>query len=373
MEQLKELYYDPATGFGGVNKIYKRAKALGLNLSKAEVAKFIKSQETEQVFARRKVKHHFPLVAYAPFARIQIDLADVSQLSHWNKGIKFLFCALDVFTRKAFVVPMKSKSDREVLTTFTGIVDQIKELRGFPPVELDSDQESSFRSRAFKAYCAENLIFRKFLPLDDYKGTAVVERFIRTIRELINRYLVAYSTKSYLDVLDKLVENYNTRVNQGIRTAPDQAMIDPTYEQKYWGLAQKQIKKASAAAEQGDYAGVQVGEKVRVLLRKQLFDKGTAQKWSTTTHLVESRKDGLYFVSGRVGGYKGYELQRVGDVGRLPQEEEVVGILENEAKQVKAGKRMDRAMRKEGVDPVVLSPRTSRVKKPRDFGPVILQ
>jgi hypothetical protein len=374
MDELAKLYYDPKTGFSGSDALYKRAKAHGLKLSKAEVVAFLKKQEVAQTFARRKVKHHYPLISYSPFSRVQIDLMDISQLAHWNGGVKFLFCAIDSFTRYGFALPLKSKNDSEVLQAFNQIVHEITQIRGFPMIQLDSDQEPSFRSRAFEAYCEDNRIHQHFLALHDYKGTAFVDRFIRTLRELMNRYMVAHSTKRYVDVLDELVANYNTRVNQGIRATPEQAKTNPAFGTKYWELAQKKIKKASSAAEQGDYTGLQVGEKVRVLLRKQLFDKGTVQKWSTTTHVVERTADGQYFVSGRVGGYKVYELQRVGEeVEKLPRDEEVVGVLENEAKQVKTGKQMDRAMRKEGIDPVVLEPRTSRVKKPRDFGPVILQ
>jgi hypothetical protein len=69
---------------------------------------------------------------------------------------------------------------------------------------------------------------------------------------------------------------------------------------------------------------------------------------------------GLYYVSDRVSGYKVYELQRVGeDVSRLermPRDGEASQQavareeLEAEEARVEAGRRMERAMRKEGIE-----------------------
>ena len=69
-----------------------------------------------------------------------------------------------------------------------------------------------------------------------------------------------------------------------------------------------------------------------------------------------------------------YELQRVGEgVERLSVDEKAVAELEEEVRVVKAHRKMEREMRKEGIDIAVLGPREARVKRPRDFGPVILQ
>jgi hypothetical protein len=372
-DKLRELYYDPSTGFSGADKLYKRVKELGLPFTKSDIKKFLEDQEVDQVFAKRKVKHYYPLVAYKPFSRIQIDLADVSQLAHWNQRVKFLFCGIDVYSRWAWVIPLKSKSEMEVFNAFKLIVEDIEKRTGFPPSQVDSDMEASFLSRRFKAYCKDKLISQKLLPLEDYKGTAVVDRLIRSLRELINRYLTANTTKTYIDVLPLLVENYDSRVNQGIKTAPIEAVSDPDYDEKYWRIIKNKVSKAKASATKAGYSDFKIGDKVRGLLRKKVFEKGTSQKWSSSIHKVEEMRDGLYFVNGRVSGYKPYELQKVGEVETLPKDEAVATALEEEEKQVVADRRLTRAMNKEGVEAKPSAPRQARVKRPRDFGPVILQ
>jgi hypothetical protein len=96
-EQLRSLWYAPSTGLASATALYRRAREAGLKVTRAQVGDFVRKQETAQVFVRRKVKHHFPLVAYRPLDRIQLDLTDVSPLSRWNGGVKFLMLAIDVY------------------------------------------------------------------------------------------------------------------------------------------------------------------------------------------------------------------------------------------------------------------------------------
>ena len=38
-----------------------------------------------------------------------VDLADMQSLSKFNKGIKYLLCAIDLFSKYAWVIPIKDK------------------------------------------------------------------------------------------------------------------------------------------------------------------------------------------------------------------------------------------------------------------------
>ena len=38
-----------------------------------------------------------------------VDLADMQSLSRKNKGIKYLLCAIDLYSKYAFVIPLKDK------------------------------------------------------------------------------------------------------------------------------------------------------------------------------------------------------------------------------------------------------------------------
>ena len=57
----------------------------------------------------------------------EVDLADMQSLSKKNKGIKYLLCALDLFSKYAFVVPLKDKKGISIVNAFNNIIEnQIK-------------------------------------------------------------------------------------------------------------------------------------------------------------------------------------------------------------------------------------------------------
>ena len=53
-----------------------------------------------------------------------VDLADMQSLSKKNKGIKYLLCAIDLFSKYAFVVPLKDKKGVSIVNAFNKIIKQ---------------------------------------------------------------------------------------------------------------------------------------------------------------------------------------------------------------------------------------------------------
>ena len=47
-----------------------------------------------------------------------VDLADMQLLSKYNKGIRFLLCVIDIFSKYAWVVPLKDKKVKVLLKHF---------------------------------------------------------------------------------------------------------------------------------------------------------------------------------------------------------------------------------------------------------------
>ena len=52
------------------------------------------------------------------------DLADMQLLSKYNKGITFLLCVIDIFSKYAWVVPMKDKNGISIVKAFQSILKQ---------------------------------------------------------------------------------------------------------------------------------------------------------------------------------------------------------------------------------------------------------
>ena len=53
-----------------------------------------------------------------------VDLADMQSLNKQNKGIKYLLCAIDLFSKYAFVVPLKDKKGTSITNAFNKIIKQ---------------------------------------------------------------------------------------------------------------------------------------------------------------------------------------------------------------------------------------------------------
>ena len=52
------------------------------------------------------------------------DLADIQPLSRKNKGIKYLLCAIDLYSKYEFVIPLKNKKVISIVNAFDKIVKQ---------------------------------------------------------------------------------------------------------------------------------------------------------------------------------------------------------------------------------------------------------
>ena len=53
-----------------------------------------------------------------------VDLADMQLLSKYNKGIKYLLCAIDIFSKYAWVVPLKDERGISIVNAFQKIISE---------------------------------------------------------------------------------------------------------------------------------------------------------------------------------------------------------------------------------------------------------
>ena len=56
-----------------------------------------------------------------------VDLADMQSLSKKNKSIKYLLCAIDLFSKYEFVVPLKDKKVISIVDAFNKIINNLEE------------------------------------------------------------------------------------------------------------------------------------------------------------------------------------------------------------------------------------------------------
>ena len=51
-----------------------------------------------------------------------VDLADMQLISKYNKGIRYLLCVIDLFSKYAWAVPLKDKKGVSIVNAFQNIL-----------------------------------------------------------------------------------------------------------------------------------------------------------------------------------------------------------------------------------------------------------
>ena len=106
-------------------------------------------------------------------------------LSKKNKGIKYLLCAIDLFSKYAFVVPLKDKKGISIANAFNKIIKQ----SGRNSNKIWVDQGSEFYNNVFKKWLSDNDII---MHSTYNEGKSVVaERFIRTLKNKLYKHMMA--------------------------------------------------------------------------------------------------------------------------------------------------------------------------------------
>ena len=58
-----------------------------------------------------------------------VDLADMQLISKYNRGIRYLLRAINLFSKYAFVVPLKDKKGVTMTNAFQNILDSSKKIQ----------------------------------------------------------------------------------------------------------------------------------------------------------------------------------------------------------------------------------------------------
>ena len=134
----------------------------------------------------------------------------MQSLSRKNKGIKYLLGAIDLFSKYAFVVPLKDKKGISIVNAFDKIIKQSNRK----PNKIWVDQGGD----GFKKWLSDNDIIMYFTYNEG--KSVVAERFIRTLKNKLYKHMTAIGKNVYYDVLDDIVNEYNNTKHNTIKMKP---------------------------------------------------------------------------------------------------------------------------------------------------------
>ena len=215
-----------------------------------------------------------------------MDLADVSNLEKYNDGIKFLPVVIDLFSRYLWVQPLKGKTHQDILKGLQDILRQ-----GRKPESARSDKGSEFVNRWVNKFM-KGLDINHFTNQNETKAN-YAERVIRSLKNLMYRYMFHNQTHRYINVLQDLVSNYNSRPHRslGNRTPksvqPNEALLWKSMYIDSLKPKQKKKQKATRLPQQFRY---KVGDLVRISYQRHPFEQDYQEKWTEEVFVINSRQ-----------------------------------------------------------------------------------
>ena len=200
-----------------------------------------------------------------------VNLADMQLLSKYNKGTRFLLCVIDIFSKYVWVVPLKDKKGISIVKAFQIILKQSNKK----PNKTWVDKGSEFYNAYFKKWLLDNNIV--MYSTHNEGKSVVAERFIRTLKSKIYKYMTSISKNVYIDKLDDIVDEYNNTYHTTIKMKPIDVK-DNTYIN-----ADKEINNKDPKFKVGDH--------VRISKYKNIFAKEYRPNWSEEVFVIKNVKN----------------------------------------------------------------------------------
>ena len=193
------------------------------------------------------------------------DLVDMVKYLKVNRGYKYIFTNIDIFSKYVWAFPIKSKKISYIKPCFEKIFKQRK------PKYIWSDQESAFFSKEMLKFFEDHNT--KIYYTHSNLKAVVIERFNRSLRELMMKKFVRNNNTVWYNILPELIKTYNNRYHCTIKMKP--INVNKTNEKHI----KNTVYNYDITNKKPKY---KINDVVRISLkRRQLFDKPTGNiKWS---------------------------------------------------------------------------------------------
>ena len=268
--KILKLYYDTNTGYHkNINKYYE---LLNKSILKKNIKFVIDNIESNQLSQHIQNKRDLLIPIVHNPDSWQIDLTFYNQFSKQNNRYIGLFTAININSRVGYAKPIKSKSKIEMLKVIKDFVNK----NIIKSIECDNGME-------FVNNDVKNLLSSKNIELITFNkknspyATMKIERFNKTIRDKINNYMEANNTNKYIDIIDKLIINYNNTTHSTINQKPKEADQNDIF---YDELIKKKVKINQINQI------FKIGDHIRLLIKNDIFDKGDKNNFTKEIYKI---------------------------------------------------------------------------------------
>lgn len=268
---LKRIYYTPSNpGSLGGKKRLKDAvlKETGVCLTDKQVTDWLAGEDAYTLHKTAPLKYERSRVfVYGIDMQFQADLVDMTAYSKENDNYKFLLTCIDLFSKYAWVRALKHKSGLEVAKAFESILQE-----GRVPQKIQTDKGKEFFNKHFQKLVKKFNIVH--FSTDSELKACVVERFNRTLKSRMWRYLTAANSKRYIDILQDLTDSYNASYHRSIKMRP----IDVNKENTPQVL--QNLYGSSRSHSDNAVFKYKVGDIVRISKVRGPFEKGYEKNYT---------------------------------------------------------------------------------------------
>jgi hypothetical protein len=276
---LRNSFYNTKqpSAFTGVDSVARAARRSEKTVTPAKAREWI-SGETAYVL-HRPVQRRFQrskIFAPAQHALWEADLTFFDKLKRFNDNIKYLLVVIDVFSKVAAVEPLRTKSTTEVSRAFEKILRRLKAT----PDKLRTDRGTEFNSVVFRRLMAKHNIHH-YMTLDADIKAGVAERFNRTIKGRVSRYMTANRTRRYLPDLQNIVTGYNDSHHRSIGMTPHS--VNRRNSRVVWERLYGEGRRRTRAV----LPKFKTGDRVLITKHHDVFDRGYTRNWQEEVFTVD--------------------------------------------------------------------------------------
>jgi hypothetical protein len=340
-EILKNLFYKKFVY--SFNELYKQAKQQHPAIKKPYVKEWFDKQAVIQQTNKPVGKKEFlPIYSDVNYA-FQIDLTFFPRYKKQNNNNEVLFTAININTRYAYAYVCKTKDMDQIL-------EALKKMEAKTIINsITCDEGTEFKNSEFKDYCQKEDIELYFVKSDGHK-LGIINRFHRTIKEKMSQYFTANNTVKWIDIIDTLIYNYNHSVNRGIGIEPYK--VNAFMEQRI--VEKKKEETVLILSKKND---IKIGDFVRIILEKTIYDDKMTPKFSNKIFEVIRLKSNSLFVTDSKGEEYKVKKSNVKIVKNVEN-----NIVLNEQDNANQIHRIARNIRRAGVpaDNIIEGPRIRR-------------
>lgn len=268
---------------GSANVLHRDVNALSANkkYSLADVKRYLDGKETFTL--HRQSQHNFVRNSFrisAPFLLFEMDLMDTKSSAADNDNTTFILFVIDCFTKYVWFRCLPNKSSQTVSKALREILDD--DCPKYPEA-ISSDLGREFHNFRVKALLdSRNVKHHRPQTASAWK-CPIIERFLRTAKEKMRRYLTFTKKNRYIDDLPKLIDSYNNTVHSSTKKKPSEVSYKNTPE-VYNNLRHSNDTVAIPKQK------FQIGDKVRVAVKKKPLDAGVfkPEQWTREVFAIDN-------------------------------------------------------------------------------------